>query len=371
MTEVVNDSKRNNLGRDVVRLGATLGCAASGGILFWFLGVPAPYLLGSLFGVWAVSALVKPARTHLDTPRWFHRLVVLGLGVLIGAMFGPETVDQLLQWGLTVAGMLGATVVATLAGYFFLTRLRHYDSTLALFCALPGGQAEVIALSREMVEKDYVVALCHLVRVVFIFCAAPLLLAAAMGGDAVRASNQALADLPSVVDLPGSVLIQFVALAAVGYGLARLLKIPVPHLIGPLFLSLALHLTEMVEIPRINELVFLAQITIGGTVGARLGRVDVGQLAGYLKDAIVTVVLVLIVFVGAAYFFSELIDYAFFDVMLAFVPGGLYEITMLSLIFGFDVAFVVTHHAARMLFILFSLPLLLRLLRGNNGDSRD
>ena len=337
-----------------------------GGLLFWYLGVPAPYLLGSLFGVWAVSALIKPARVYLDTPRWFHRLVVLGLGVLIGAMFGPETLEQAVRWGLTVAGMLGATIVATLIGYAFLTRLRGYDPALALFCALPGGQAEVIALSREMIEKDYVVALCHLVRVVVIFCAAPLLLALVLGAEAVRESNQALAALPSVVDLPVPLLLQFVLLAAAGYGLARLLRIPVPHLIGPLVLSLVLHLADLVEIPRINELVFLAQITIGGTVGARLGRVEIGQLAGYLKDAIASVMLVLVVFIGAAYLFSELIDYAFFDVMLAFVPGGLYEITMLSLIFGFDVAFVVTHHAARMLFILFSLPLLLRLLRRAN-----
>ena len=49
--------------------------------------------------------------------------------------------------------------------------------------------------------------------------------------------------------------------------------------------------------------------------------------------------------------------------MLAFVPGGLYEVTLLSLIFGFDVAFVAIHHGTRMLFILFSLPLVLKYFR--------
>lgn len=359
-----NPATSERVSRDLVRLVSLLICAAGSGLLFRFLDLPAPYLLGSMFGVWMLAAAFKPARRYLQTPRWFHKLVVLGLGVLIGAMFGPDTIGQFLHWGLTVSGMLLSTVLATLAGYLFLTRLRGYEPTLALFCSIPGGQAEVIALSRDLVEKDYVVALCHLVRVVFVFCSVPLVLALVKGADAVSESNRALSELPSLFELPIVVLLQFCAIAAGGFLLARLLRIPVAHLIGPLFVSMTLHITGTVEMPRINELVLLAQVTIGGTVGARLGQVEFRVLAGYLRDALVNVVLVLIVFVAAAYFFASVLDYAFFDVMLAFVPGGLYEITMLSLIFGFDVAFVVTHHASRMLFILFSLPLLLKALRG-------
>ena len=127
-------------------------------------------------------------------------------------------------------------------------------------------------------------------------------------------------------------------------------------LIGPLLLSMGFHLTGVINIPRINEFVFLAQLTIGGAVGARLGQVRVEVLAGYLRDAIVNVVLVIYVFVCAAYFMASIIGMEYLDVMLTFVPGGLYEVTLLSLIFGFDVAFVAIHHGTRMLFILFSIP---------------
>ena len=64
---------------------------------------------------------------------------------------------------------------------------------------------------------------------------------------------------------------------------------------------------------------------------------------------------------------ATLVEIEFLDVMLAFVPGGLYEVTLLSLIFGFDVAFVAIHHATRMLFILFSLPFLLKILRAGKS----
>ena len=134
-------------------------------------------------------------------------------------------------------------------------------------------------------------------------------------------------------------------------------------LIGPLLLSMGFHLTGVINIPRINEFVFLAQLTIGGAVGARLGQVRVEVLAGYLRDAIVNVVLVIYVFVFGAYLMALIIGMEYLDVMLAFVPGGLYEVTLLSLIFGFDVAFVAIHHGTRMLFIFFSLPLVLKYFR--------
>lgn len=333
-------------------------------MLFKHLGVPAPYMLGSMFGVWTVSSVIKPIRPYIGIPRWFHVFVVLGIAVLIGAMFSPDTLNQMLNWIITVAAMLVSTVIATAAGFYYLTKRRGYDPLLALFCSIPGGQAEVIIISKELVEKDYVVALCHLVRVVFVFCSVPLVLALVMGGDAVRNSNTVLSDLPGLFDLSFIVVAQFVCLALAGYLLARLFRIPIPFLIGPMLLSMGLHLSGIVSIPRINEFVFLAQVTIGGGVGARLGQVNFKILATHLRDALVNVVLVISIFVGSAQLMAYIIGIDFLDIMLAFVPGGLYEVSLLALIFGFDVAFVAIHHSTRMLFILFSLPLILQYVRG-------
>ncbi len=52
-------------------------------------------------------------------------------------------------------------------------------------CSVPGGQAEAIVMAREMVDKDYVVALFHLVRVVIVFVSTPLLLGIVEGREAV------------------------------------------------------------------------------------------------------------------------------------------------------------------------------------------
>ncbi len=348
---------------DLRKLFATLSIAAVCGLIFKYLNMPAPYMLGSMLGVWCATALIKPLRPSMGVPRWFHIAVVLGVGVVVGAMFGPDTLGKMFDWVYTIGAMLLASIVATGAGYYYLTRWRRYEPSLALFCSLPGGQAEVILLSREFVDKDYVVALCHLVRVVFIFCSVPLGLALIMGESAVQTSNRVLSDLPSLFELPPLTLLQFVLLALVGYALARLLRTPIPFLLGPMVLSMLLHLADLIEIPRINEFIFIAQISVGGMVGARLGKVEFRVLAGYLRDALVNVVLVVSIFVAAAVLTATWVGLNHIDVMLAFVPGGLYEITLLSLIFGFDVAFVAVHHSLRMLSLLFALPWLLGLLR--------
>ena len=88
--------------------------------------------------------------------------------------------------------MMVVTAIVSIIGYLYLTRIRKYNPVTAVLCAIPGGQAEAIVMAREMVEKDYIVALFHLIRVAFVFISTPLLLAAIEGQDAVKASNQLL-----------------------------------------------------------------------------------------------------------------------------------------------------------------------------------
>ena len=46
--------------------------------------------------------------------------------------------------------------------------------------------------------------------------------------------------------------------------------------------------------------------------------------------------------------------------LLAFIPGGLYEVTLLALIFGFDIAFFVAfHHTVRVMMVFFGLPFII------------
>ena len=343
---------------DLSRLAVTFSIALATGWALMQIGAPAPYLMGSLFGVWFGGALLKPMQPYLGVARWFHKPVVLGLGVLIGATFNQTVLAQADKWMITLVTMVGTTIVVTAIGYGFLRRARGYEPRMAILCSVPGGQAEAIVMAREMVDKDYVVALFHLVRVVIVFVSTPLLLGLVEGGEAVERSNIALRDMPSIFALPAGEIATFVGLGVAGFLLARICRVPMPHLLGPVGLSTLFHLTGWAELPRVNEFVILAQLAIGGAVGARLAKVPFGDLIGYLKDAFATTLLII-----SAYFLSTAVialatGSGFLTVWLAFVPGGLYEVTLLALVFGFDVAFVAFHHTIRVMMIFVALPML-------------
>ena len=343
---------------DLRKLGLTFSLALATGWVFLHLGMPAPFMMGSLFGVWILGSAMPKLRPHLGVARWFHVPVVLGLGVFIGSFFRGDIIAKSLAYAPTVMTMMGVTLLVTAISYAFLRRLRGYDKPTAMLCAIPGGQAEIIVVARELVEKDYVVALFHLTRVVFVFISTPLLLGAVKGQDAVDQSNDLLQSMPMLTDLTPHQLVSFFGIAMGGYALARLARIPMPHLLGPVILSAGCHAIGVIDVPRIFEFVMLAQLAIGGGVGARLAQVRFGELMGYLKDAIANTTLILIIYFTAAVMVAYLLNLDLMGVWLAFVPGGLYEVTLLAVIFGFDIAFIAFHHTIRVMLIFTIMPYL-------------
>ena len=259
--------------KDVAKLALTALFALSSGWVFSQFRLPVPYMLGSLIGVWVLGGLIRPAQPWLGVPRWFHIPVILGLGVIVGGAIGPGFIGSVLIWWPTTLVVIVATTIATTIGFLVLWRLRRRPWLQALLSAVPGGQAEVSVIARDYVEKDYAVVLSHLVRVTFIFLSTPLILALVEGQAAVEQSYQAQDNLPGLFELPPRRIIEFLAMAFGSYAMARLIRMPMPHLLGPMLVSLVLNALGWVETIRLNEFVLLAQVTIGGQIGARLSRV--------------------------------------------------------------------------------------------------
>lgn len=340
---------------DIRKISLTCMIAVCCGWICLHMGLPAPYLIGSLLGVWVIGYCVVPLRTHLGMARWVRIPVILGLAVLIGAAFNQDIFEKTQQWWISVSIMLITTLFVCVAGYYFLTRIRHYEKKLAFFCSIPGGQAEVLILARQMTDKDYVVALFHLTRVMLIFTATPLLLAFLQGKTAVATSNLRLSQMPSLFDMPPSQIALFVGLALGGYAIAKILHLPLPYLLGPMGLSIISHSFGWADLPRIHEFVIIAQIVIGGAIGARLAQVKLKDTFAYLKDASIHTILIMSTYFVAALCATALSGLDFLTVWLAFVPGGLYEVTLLALLFGFDVVFVAFHHTMRVIPIFFTM----------------
>ena len=149
----------------------TFALALSSGWLFFQVNMPAPYLMGSLFGVWLAGGLLRPIQPYLGVARWFHIPVILGLSVMIGATFGQDLFHEAILWWKSLCVMMVTTLIVCMAGYHLLTRWRGYEKRLAFFCSLPGGLYEVTLLALIFGFDVAFVAFHHTVRIIPLFFA--------------------------------------------------------------------------------------------------------------------------------------------------------------------------------------------------------
>ena len=127
--------------------------------------------------------------------------------------------------------------------------------------------------------------------------------------------------------------------------------------------------TGLVDVPQIFEFLMLAQLVIGCGVGARLAQVEFADLLVYLKDAAINTSIIIALYFGAAVVIAILLGVTILEVWLAFVPGGLYEVTLLSVIFGFNIAFIAFHHTIRIIIIFVTMPPIAIYLKGKGNQS--
>ena len=56
------------------------------------------------------------------------------------------------------------------------------------------------------------------------------------------------------------------------------------------------------------------------------------------------------------------LDTNFLSLILSFCPGGIYEVAVIAIAFDLEPDFVAFHHIIRLLFILFIVPVILRII---------
>ena len=79
------------------------------------------------------------------------------------------------------------------------------------------------------------------------------------------------------------------------------------------------------------------------------------------KSIVATVILVILGLL-AAYITNFFVENNLMTLILAFCPGGIYEVAVIAIAFDLEPDFVAFHHIIRLLFILFTVPVFLKLI---------
>ncbi|QEA37903.1 AbrB family transcriptional regulator [Pistricoccus aurantiacus] len=332
---------------------------AGGGLAYW-LHLPLPWLLGAMLATTAASLM----GVRLRSPGRSRRAVLVIIGVMLGSAFTSDLSGDLSLWGASLAIMLLATAVMMALSVWFSHRVAGYSLDTALYSSVPGGVSTVTLMAVDSNADLRIVGVTHAVRILIVLVAIPPLLQAIGHIDLRSASispDQWLR-LPAPNDAAW-----LLAAGVVGIWLGRWLRLPNALLFGPALASAVLHLTGVTQAAIPPILVALSQVIIGASVGVRFAGTSLAEVGYSLMMAALQAVMLLLIAILVAWGAHLLTGYSPAAALLAYMPGGAPELSLVALTLGIDPAFVTSHHLLRMTVLILTLPMIMNYCRRLNA----
>lgn len=331
--------------------GATLGIAAAGCVVFLACDLPLPFLFGPMFACLA-AALANRRVADMGHLAVFMRTV---LGVAVGASITPALVQQLPGMALSLAAMPLFVLVIGALGYPLLRYGFGFSHPTAYYAAMPGGLQDMLVFGEEAGGNVRALSLVHATRILVIVTAAPLLISHFWPVDLTAPPGAPLRDVA-----PLEVLLML-ASGLVGWRLAAAAGMFGASIIGPMIVAATLSLTGFISHRPPAEIIWAAQFFIGLAVGVKYAGVTVTELRRYVVAGLVYSVLLAGLSVLFFMVVRALALAPSLEALLAFLPGGQAEMVVVAIIAGADLAFVVSHHLMRLVFVLLFAPVAARL----------
>ena len=140
------------------------------------------------------------------------------------------------------------------------------------------------------------------------------------------------------------------------------IRIPAALLSGTLFASGLLQITDIASYKLPDETVNFCLLILGSSVGCRFAEKTVKEIANNSLHSIVATTILVVLGLFAAYVATFFVETNILTLILSYSPGGIYEVAVIAIAFDLDPDFVAFHHIIRLLFILFTVPVFLRVL---------
>jgi uncharacterized protein len=276
------------------------------------------------------------------------------LGVAVGASITPDVLARVPQMAGSVALVPIYVVLIGAVGFPFFRRL-GFDPATAWYAAMPGGLADMVTFGQEAGADVRALSLIQATRVLIIVIAAPLILTGFYGASLDQPIGAPLRDVPAVE------LALMVAAALIGWKVAERVGLFGASILGPMIVTAALSLTDMIHSRPPAEAILVAQLFIGLAIGVHYVGVTFRELRGFVLSGLAFVVILAIL----AAIFTEIVTLTGLaepvEGFLAFAPGGQAEMTVLALVAGADLGFVILHHLVRIVVVILGAPVAARL----------
>lgn len=358
MTSAGSHPTPHGRGREALFYSArTLLVGTLGGLAAYLLGVPLGWMLGAM-AVTTALAITGARMTVVPQPR---RAMIAVIGLMVGSAFTPDTLARAGEWWLSLGAVAGFTLVCGAFGFLICRRLGRLDVTTAAMSGMPGGLSEMIVMAPELGADVRSVSMVHATRLVILVSTVPLGLAtsgllAGIGTGEVNRTVDWTAGLPL---WDAAVL---VVAGYLGMRLAERLHIPTPNLTGPLILGALAHVSGLTAAAVPSLVIAAAQVVIGATIGQHFAGVKRGLLLTAILLGTVLTCFSIALAIALALGLEFVSGVPFAIGLLALVPGGLPEMSLIAISLDADPAFVSLHHLCRVVLIVTLVPAILPML---------
>jgi membrane AbrB-like protein len=322
----------------------------SGSILFIYLNLPLPWLLGSIF---AASIAMRFEKLPIQSPKTFSPPARVLIGLTIGSAFTPEILQFLDVYFFSLLLVIPYTIITIIAGMYYFYRFQGFDKKTAYLSSMPGGVIEMVIIGEEIKANISKITLVQSSRLFFIVITLPFVIQYIFQVDI--AGNK-LITLP-IKDVNLIELSILIVLGFMGGIVAKKVKLSAAFLIGPMIISIVLHTTGLVTTTVPDELLKFVQVVFGTIIGFTFKGVDFKTI---IKTLVATfghfVILVIIsaVFISLAYY---LFNFPIISTLLAFSPGGQAEINLIAILVGASVPYITLHHIVRLFIVMNIAPI--------------
>lgn len=342
------------------RIILTLLLGAAGGAVCWEFNTPLPWMIGAMTVVTIAALSGLPVRSLAP----FRAAMVTILGVMLGSSFTPALMEHIAAWPAPLLGLLVYCGGTLAAGMAYFCRVAKYNPTTAFFAAAPGGLNEMTIIGAQMGGDERTISLTHAVRILLVVFTIPIWFR--IFTDYTPAARAA-ADI-SIRSVPLIEMGKLAACAVVGAVIGRRLRIPAYQVLGPMVASAVVHLTGLTAARPPVELISAAQVVMGVGIGCRFAGARISEVGRNMLHGAVFSGIMVAIAVFCCAVLQAITDLKLTALILAYAPGGLAEMSLVALALSVDIAFVATHHAARLIIVLMFAPTTFRWLRSRAGS---
>ncbi len=337
--------------RKIGETALALSMGTLGGAIWWTLGLPAPWLSGALILVAALTLTPLP----ISMPLPLAQAAFILVGIRMGSGFNREMLEGAFKWPLSLVALAISVPLIVSGAAFYLRRYAKWDKPTAFFASIPGALSYVVAMTLASNADPRLVTLSQMLRLIILMAVLPFFV---VNVSEVHAMPAATAADPHLAGPLGVVVLLLVG-AASGLLLMKF-KVPAGNLIGPMITCGALHVTGVVSAHLPNVIVVPSLVVIGTFSGLRFRGADLDTLKKAAGPALVAFAIASAIAGAFAAGVAWGLDLPIGQALIAFAPGGLDAMMILSFILGLDPAYVGTHQFLRFLGIAMLLPFVAR-----------